>query len=80
MSFGPLAVDDERAAPEDELEPILLTRNGAPDRNLHFLEWTEDITDTDDEFMAISRRVVRLQIQQNDVWFPRPVFGWKFGR
>ena len=64
---------DERAAPEEELERILLNRNGTPARNLHFVEWQEDISDPTDEFMATSRRVIRIQVQQNDVWIPRPL-------
>jgi hypothetical protein len=73
MSFGPLAVGDERAAPEDELEKILLRQDGNAARNLHFVEWTETTSVPGDDFAAASRRVVRIQVQQDGKWVSRPL-------
>jgi hypothetical protein len=73
MSFGAPAVGDERAAPEDELDKILLLHNGAPARDLHFVEWQETVNDSMDEFAAASRRTVRMQIEINGTWVRRPV-------
>lgn len=71
LSFGPLAVGEERAAPEEELERILVSASGAPARNLHFVEWQETVTDSNEEFAAAGRRVVRIQIQQDGAWVTR---------
>lgn len=72
-AFGPAAVGEERAAPEEELERILLGRDGGPARNLHFVEWREEVRDEDDEFTAAARRAIRIQVQQDGVWRPRSI-------
>jgi len=71
LSFGPAAVGDERSAPEDEFERILLRQDGNPARNLPFVEWTETVSDAHEDFEAGSRRVVRIQMQQGGNWVSR---------
>jgi neutral ceramidase len=71
--FGPSFVGEERSAPEEELDRILLRHDGAPARNLHFVEWVETASDANYDFDAANRRVVRIQVQHNGQWIARPL-------
>ena len=75
LTFGPSAVGEERAAPEEELERILLTKGGAPARTLYSVFWQEEIPSLLDGFEAAGRRTIRVQIQRDGVWVPRKVSG-----
>jgi len=72
LDFGPLAVGEARAAPEEELEHVLLTKDGAPARTLHSVLWQEQVVPPD-VFKAAQRRTIQIQIRRDGVWTARTV-------
>jgi hypothetical protein len=61
--FGPSFLASRRS-PDEELEWLLVDRNGLPERHLPYFEWDEPALSADDsqeEFAAVCRRRVTVQ-------------------
>jgi hypothetical protein len=57
--YGAGFIGDARAAPDEELERVLLTESGAPQRHLPYFEWTETVAGK--EFDAVARQRVVVE-------------------
>lgn len=71
--FGPAFLGDLRRAPDEELEEILRTRDGAPARRLPWFTWDEWVDPdlrTGDDFRGTARRRVSMERLAGASWTP----------
>jgi neutral ceramidase len=67
--FGPSFLASRRS-PDEELEWLLVDRNGLPERHLPYFEWEEAVLSAEgsqEEFDAVSRRTVAVLSGENPV-------------
>ena len=69
--FGPDAVGEPLAAPDDQLDAVLRNAQGAPARSLPTFAWNETVGPDSGDYVANGRRLLRIVEHRGTEWIPR---------